>query len=67
MKVGQNLAQDRERLSFIRSIIGYESKLMVDCNQIWGVDEAIKYMKNSKNLSLYGLKSPLHEMMFKAI
>ena len=44
MKVGQNLSQDKERLSFIRDVIGYDAKLMVDCNQIWGVDEAINYM-----------------------
>jgi L-fuconate dehydratase len=44
MKVGQNLLQDKERLSFIRDVIGYDAKLMVDCNQIWGVDEAIDYM-----------------------
>ena len=45
MKVGQNLDYDKERLEFIRGIIGYDAKLMVDCNQIWGVDEAIEYMK----------------------
>jgi len=58
MKVGQNLAQDRERLSFIRSIIGYESKLMVDCNQIWGVDEAIKYMKKLKEFKPLWIEEP---------
>ena len=44
MKVGQNLLQDKERLSFIRDVIGYDAKLMVDCNQIWVVDEASDYM-----------------------
>lgn len=44
MKVGQNLNHDKDRLAFIRSIIGEEGKLMVDCNQLWGVDEAIEYM-----------------------
>ena len=39
MKVGQNLDYDKERLAFIRSIIGSESKLMLDCNQVWGVDQ----------------------------
>lgn len=45
MKVGQDLDHDKERLEFIRGIIGYNAKLMVDCNQVWGVDEAIEYMK----------------------
>ena len=44
MKVGQGLKGDKERLKFIREVIGSESKLMLDCNQIWGVDEAIDYM-----------------------
>ena len=46
MKVGQNLEKDRERLEFIRDIIGNDSKMMLDCNQFWGVDEAINYMPN---------------------
>ena len=58
MKVGQDLAQDQERLRFIRSIIGYESKLMVDCNQIWGVDEAIKYMKQLKEFKPLWIEEP---------
>ena len=45
MKVGQDLAQDRERLAFIRTAIGDEAQLMLDANQIWGVDEAITYVK----------------------
>jgi L-fuconate dehydratase len=45
MKVGQDINQDLERLSFIRDQIGYDAKLMLDCNQVWGVDEAIECMK----------------------
>ena len=44
MKVGQDVNQDIERLAFIRDQIGYDAKLMLDCNQVWGVDEAIEYM-----------------------
>ena len=40
MKVGQNLDYDKERLGFIRKIIGYDAKMMVDCNQVWGVDDS---------------------------
>ena len=63
--VGQNLAQDRERLSFIRSIIGYESKLMVDCNQIWGVDEAIKYMKKLKEFKVLDSKFHFRYLVYR--
>lgn len=45
MKVGEDLQHDIERLTFIREAIGDESKLMLDANQIWGVDEAINYMR----------------------
>ena len=45
MKVGQSLSDDIERLKFIRQQIGDKAKLMLDCNQVWGVDEAIEYMR----------------------
>ncbi len=58
IKVGQNLVRDKERLSFIRSIIGYEAKMMVDCNQFWGVNEAIEYMKELKEFKPYWIEEP---------
>ncbi len=45
VKVGQDLENDISRLSLIRDLIGNEANLMLDCNQVWGVDEAIRYMK----------------------
>jgi len=58
MKVGQNIDYDKQRLSFIRNIIGYESKLMVDCNQVWGVDEAIQYMRELKDFKPIWIEEP---------
>ena len=58
MKVGQDLEQDRERLRFIRSIIGFEAKMMVDCNQLWGVDEAINYMKELSEFKPLWIEEP---------
>ena len=46
MKVGQDLQHDLDRLEFIRSIIGPDAGLMLDANQIWGVDEAITYVES---------------------
>ena len=37
MKVGQSIEGDKERLSFIREVIGYDKKMMLDCNQFWGL------------------------------
>ena len=45
MKVGQDLDFDKRRLAFIREVIGDEARLMLDANQVWGVNEAIDYMK----------------------
>ena len=47
-KVGGNLEQDIERLGFLRNIIGEDACLMTDANQIWGVDEAIEWMRQLK-------------------
>lgn len=58
MKVGQNLDQDKDRLAFIRSIIGDEGKLMVDCNQLWGVDEAIEYMNQLSEFNPIWIEEP---------
>lgn len=45
MKVGQDIEFDKKRLAFIREVIGNDSKLMLDANQVWGVDEAIAHME----------------------
>ena len=45
VKVGQDLQHDLARLEFIRGAIGPEAKLMLDANQVWGVQEAIAYVR----------------------
>ena len=45
MKVGGDLQHDIERLAFIRRAIGDNANLMLDANQVWGVDQAIAHMK----------------------
>ncbi|KAJ5233995.1 uncharacterized protein N7469_005761 [Penicillium citrinum] len=46
-KVGSNVQADRERLSAVRDILGYDQgyQIMIDANQVWSVPEAIEYMK----------------------
>ncbi len=44
MKVGGDLQHDRERLTFIRKVIGESANLMLDANQVWSVDQAIAHM-----------------------
>lgn len=47
-KVGTDLQADRERLSAVREILGYDKgyQIMIDANQVWSVPEAIEYMKH---------------------
>ena len=46
MKIGQNLKNDIKRLSLIKKSLDISDFLMLDANQIWGVDEAINYLKD---------------------
>ncbi len=41
MKVGQDLDDDSRRAALIRDVLGADGGLMMDANQVWGVDEAI--------------------------
>lgn len=45
MKVGGNLADDMRRATILRQEIGPDRQLMMDANQVWGVDQAIANMK----------------------
>ena len=58
MKVGQNIEEDKKRLKFIRSHIGEHAKLMLDANQIWGVDEAIAHMKELTEFNPIWIEEP---------
>jgi len=42
MKVGRDLEEDMRRARVIREEIGAERTLMMDANQVWDVDEAIR-------------------------
>ena len=58
MKVGQDVDHDRERLAFIREIIGAEALMMTDANQIWGVDEAIQRMVQLAEFRPHWIEEP---------
>ena len=58
MKIGQDLEHDKERLAFIRKQIGEDARLMTDCNQVLGVDEAIEYMKNLSEFNITWIEEP---------
>ena len=58
MKVGQNIEEDKKRLKFIRSHIGEHAKLMLDANQIWGVDEGIAHMEELTEFNPIWIEEP---------
>jgi L-fuconate dehydratase len=45
IKVGKDLDDDVRRVSILRAEIGSDLKLMVDANQVWNVDEAVRWME----------------------
>ena len=58
MKVGQDLDTNLRRASLIREIIGPEGKLMMDANQCWDVDEAIRQMKSLAQFDPWWIEEP---------
>ncbi len=50
LKVGVNIQDDLRRAKLMRAEIGPERKMMLDANQVWGVDEAIA---NMQQLAVY--------------
>lgn len=60
LKVGGDVAQDKERLSIAREIIGFDkgNVLMVDANQVWSVPEAIEYMKQLAEFKPWFIEEP---------
>ena len=58
LKVGKNLKDDMRRLEIARSSLGPEIKIMIDANQVWEVDEAIKWMKTLSEFNPYFIEEP---------
>ncbi len=58
MKVGRDLADDMRRARLLREEIGSERKLMMDANQVWGVEEAIANMKELARFDPWWLEEP---------
>jgi len=60
MKVGLGNESDARRAKLLREAIGEESRLMMDANSVWSVDEAIE---NMKALAIYRpvwIEEPIH-------
>ncbi|HTD21964.1 MAG TPA: L-fuconate dehydratase [Terriglobales bacterium] len=58
IKVGTNLADDIRRCTIMREEIGPQRKLMMDANQVWGVNEAIENMKQLARFDPWWIEEP---------
>lgn len=58
LKVGGDAADDLRRGYLVREEIGWQNKLMVDANQKWGVDEAIRRTLALKELDPWCMEEP---------
>ncbi len=58
VKVGRDLAHDRERLAAIRERFGDEIGLFVDANQVWSVPQAIEWMEALADYGIGWIEEP---------
>ncbi|HZL36879.1 MAG TPA: L-fuconate dehydratase [Tepidisphaeraceae bacterium] len=58
IKVGRDLQDDLRRCNIIREHIGYNRKLMMDANQVWGVEEAIGHMEQLAKFKPWWIEEP---------
>jgi L-fuconate dehydratase len=58
MKVGGDLTADARRAALIRDVLGSDGVLMMDANQVWGVDEAIAAMRVLRDYDPWWIEEP---------
>jgi L-fuconate dehydratase len=58
MKVGGDTASDVRRAGLIRNALGDGGTLMMDANQVWGVDEAIAAMRELAAFDPWWIEEP---------
>jgi L-fuconate dehydratase len=58
LKVGQDLKSDIRRCEIARKVIGDETKLMIDANQIWEVNEAIEWTNQLAHVNPWFIEEP---------
>jgi L-fuconate dehydratase len=58
MKVGSDLMSDSRRAALIRDVLGEDGVLMMDANQVWGVDEAIARMGVLREFDPWWIEEP---------
>ncbi|WBU59920.1 L-fuconate dehydratase [Paracoccus albus] len=58
MKVGGDVNDDIRRLTIAREELGWDTTMMIDANQVWEVDQAIKWVKKLEFAKPYFIEEP---------
>ncbi len=58
LKVGGDAEDDLRRGRIVREVIGWDNKMMVDANQKWGVEEAIRRTRQLAELKPWWMEEP---------
>ena len=58
LKVGGDLQSDLRRARILREAIGPDRRLMLDANQVWGVDDAIRAIDTLREVDPWWIEEP---------
>jgi L-fuconate dehydratase len=58
LKVGADPTDDERRLALVREAVGSETRIAIDANQAWSVDEAIEWVRKLRHHDLYWVEEP---------
>jgi len=59
-KCGLSLDDDKRRLKKVRELVGPNFDIAIDANQVWDVDQAIKWVNQLKEFNLRWIEEPTH-------
>jgi L-fuconate dehydratase len=58
LKVGGDRADDERRLALVREAVGKQTRIAIDANQAWSVDEAIAWVRGLRHHDLHWVEEP---------
>lgn len=71
IKIGRNfgtrMAEDIERIRFVRQLIGNDTRLAVDANQIWTSAQTLDFVDKVAGLDIAWLEEPIHSAAYAEI
>lgn len=71
MKIGKDfgarLEEDAERVKFVRSLLGPDVKLAVDVNQVWNVDQVLRFLDLTAAQHIEWIEEPVHSASVEQI